>query len=165
MTLCRIDFELLGEPIPKQRPRKGKGGRIYTPTETVRYERQIRELAAQSRPPHWPTAAASYFLSIVIYSCDRKPDGDNVFKSVADGLTGALWLDDARVGGFFGPPIVSTRPRLQATVLAFDAEPVVEAVNAEVLVNLAKRVATTPSSIRRGVAINELVEFVRRGIG
>ena len=36
--MTAIAFMVPGKPQGKQRPRLGKGGRVYTPTQTKRYE-------------------------------------------------------------------------------------------------------------------------------
>ena len=45
----KITFEVLGQPIAKQRPRMARNGRVYTPSKTVAFERLIRSIAA----PHF----------------------------------------------------------------------------------------------------------------
>lgn len=108
-------FEVPGVPRGKGRPkfaRVGSGVRTYTDAKTASYENLIR-LAYKAAHPGQPVldqavrvvvtalfpipkswskakrAAAEWHIS--------KPDGDNVFKAVADGLNGVCWTDDSLV--------------------------------------------------------------------
>jgi len=102
-------FVVPGKPQPKQRARKGIGGRFYTPKETRDYAKLVKSCAwaamAQAgllQRGAWPLDA-SYQIGIVIYPANRRvPDGDNVLKAVQDGLKGLAWGDDRQtVGGSY----------------------------------------------------------------
>lgn len=41
----KMRFEVLGRPMPKQRPRVGRHGNIYTPRETKAYEELVGTVA------------------------------------------------------------------------------------------------------------------------
>jgi len=51
-------FEIPGQPVAKQRPRKGKNGRFYTPAATKQYERHASTAAVLARPPNWDLSGA-----------------------------------------------------------------------------------------------------------
>jgi Holliday junction resolvase RusA-like endonuclease len=95
--MTTYSFTVLGPPQPKQRARAGKGGRHYTPAETVRYERAVKAVASLTKPPSWRTDG-EYSLTIVAYFADRRPrDVDNVVKAVSDALNKVAFDDDNQV--------------------------------------------------------------------
>lgn len=97
------------QPIPKARPRLGRG-RVFTPRTTELAEHRIRETWARdvgSVPLPGPVA-----LHVTVYlrqpaslaKRDRatarptkRPDIDNFAKTVLDALNGVAFLDDAQV--------------------------------------------------------------------
>jgi crossover junction endodeoxyribonuclease RusA len=95
-----LRFTVAGNPVPKARARRGKGGRHYTPPKTRAFEQRVRwaGIAAASVAGWKPAAGASYALALFVVFPDRRPkDLDNVLKSVSDALNGVAWLDDAQV--------------------------------------------------------------------
>lgn len=95
--MTTYSFTVLGNPQPKQRARKGKGNRHYTPAETVRYESAVRAIGSLRKPPGWPMDG-EYHLFVVAYFADRRPrDIDNVVKSVSDALNKVAFDDDNQV--------------------------------------------------------------------
>lgn len=128
MTLPRIRFVDHGDPVGKERPRvDGRSGRIYTPSGTKKYEKQIAKACERARVlfgPDWPLHAAGYWVSVRPFkSSAKKLDGDNVFKSVADALNGVAFDDDHRVGGTIFPPAIGASPM---TIVEVVAMPVAE---------------------------------------
>ena len=90
-------FVVFGPPQPKQRARRGKGGRHYTPAETRRYEQAVTQMSSLLRPREWSNDG-SYRLTVAAYFADyRARDIDNVIKSVSDALNGVLYEDDNQV--------------------------------------------------------------------
>lgn len=90
-------FTVQGPPQPKQRARKGKGNRHYTPAETVRYESAVRAVGSLRKPPNWRTDG-EYHLYVVAYFADnRARDIDNVVKAVSDALNRVAFDDDNQV--------------------------------------------------------------------
>jgi len=95
-----LSFVVDGKPQGKQRARRGKGGRWYTPRETVVYENTISAAASAAMG-----AAGIGFrysgpvvLNVRCYFPDaRRRDGDNVLKSVQDALNGFVYVDDYQV--------------------------------------------------------------------
>ena len=103
-----IDFIIPGPPVGKQRHRNGNVSYakripiIYTPKKTVEYEKHVGicawEARIKSNSNIWPTPKG---LELVAEICihygktrGRKPDKDNVVKSVLDGMEGVLYEND-----------------------------------------------------------------------
>lgn len=105
-------------PVPKGRPRFSKVGgfvRSYTPKKTSDYEAQVKAIAQQAmtrEPLETPLAAFLYFRLPIpksypkkrIAAClsglerpTKKPDLDNLAKSVLDGLNGIVYKDDSQL--------------------------------------------------------------------
>ena len=111
-----IEFEILGKPLGKARPRVTRKGFTYTPQKTVNYESLIRWTFQSKFPNHKPfegyieaeikaifDVPKSYSkkktLELLNKSCnyDHKPDLDNVAKIVLDSLNGIAYKDDSQV--------------------------------------------------------------------
>jgi crossover junction endodeoxyribonuclease RusA len=94
-----LTFSIPGRPQGKQRPRLGKGGRVYTPAPTRRYEQSVGAaflVAAKGR--NRATYAGPIELHITCtFSDHRRRDLDNVIKCVADGLNGIAYADDCQI--------------------------------------------------------------------
>lgn len=103
-------FTIPGKPQAKQRPRVGKGGRIYTPRETAEYEAHVAHSwrAEESLLIERGTAVrVEIYVSkdkvevVIEPAPDRrhtaKADLDNIAKSVLDGLNGVAFHDDRQV--------------------------------------------------------------------
>lgn len=89
-----IKFVVLGRPVPKQRPRMGKG-KAFTAQLTKDYEKTVgwyARAAMMSREPLQGPVAAT----IDVYH-KNKMDCDNMAKSILDGLNGICYLDDDQV--------------------------------------------------------------------
>jgi Holliday junction resolvase RusA-like endonuclease len=135
--MTKITVKLAGVPIGKGRPkfaRRGKGVHTYSPARTVSYEKQLEEAARKvwksepligalvvkvtavfPIPPSWPKksrllaeAGGMWHLS--------KPDLDNIFKIVGDGLNGVLWADDASICSLSGVKFYGKEPALYVEV-------------------------------------------------
>ena len=92
-----MNFTIPGKPQPKQRPRRGAGGRFYTPQKTRAFEQLVMWLALQARPVGWPKDRR-YAVEITVVCPDkRKRDIDNIAKSILDGMNDVAWLDDGQV--------------------------------------------------------------------
>ena len=108
----RVQFTIPGKPFAKQRPRATRQGRVYTPAETVSFERQVAALAAQHfpeplagpvrltvnamflPPKSWSNRKATAALAT---PHTQRPDIDNCIKAVADALNRIAWADDGQV--------------------------------------------------------------------
>lgn len=111
-----IKFEILGQPIGKQRPRVLKRGITYTPSKTVNYETMVKytyqSLYGQREPilGHIEATITAIFpvpksyskkkaneLLAGRYNYDKKPDCDNLAKIILDALNGIAYKDDSQV--------------------------------------------------------------------
>jgi Holliday junction resolvase RusA-like endonuclease len=101
-----------GKPFAKQRPRATRQGRVYTPAETVSFERQVGQIAAQYFPkpidgPVSVTIRATFeppkswskrkTAEHINGPHTQKPDLDNCAKAILDGLNRIAWADDGQV--------------------------------------------------------------------
>ncbi|MDO7787891.1 RusA family crossover junction endodeoxyribonuclease [Desulforamulus aquiferis] len=90
----KVSFTVPGRPVPKQRPRMGKGGIVYTPKNCREYEGKVAKTAHTifRRPYAGPVA-----LEVNLFLASRPGDLDNYVKSISDGLNGIAYLDDRQV--------------------------------------------------------------------
>lgn len=88
-------FTVPGKPAPKQRPRVGKNGHVYTPRATREYERQVAwaAKAAGLRPLAGPIEVQAAFC----FAGRPTGDLDNYVKALLDGLKGIAYADDSQV--------------------------------------------------------------------
>jgi len=89
-----VSFTVPGRPVPKQRPRKGKNGNIYTPKKSRHYEKTVGRAGRQvfKNPYDGPVS-----LQVKVYLSEPGGDLDNYIKSIQDGLNGIAWRDDRQV--------------------------------------------------------------------
>jgi len=100
-----MKFIIDGKPHAKQRPRVLKNGHAYTPQETVNYENWVRLCYRQQ-------CGDAYFegpliMTITAYLAEpkkktqqyptKRPDVDNLIKSIADALNGIAYKDDSAI--------------------------------------------------------------------
>lgn len=115
----KVKFEVPGRPIGKGRPRFvriGKYVRTYTPKDTIEYENKIKksylsnigdiklngplciDIKAYYEPPKSISNKRKNIMvndNEILYT--KKPDIDNIAKSVLDGLNSIAFDDDAQV--------------------------------------------------------------------
>jgi crossover junction endodeoxyribonuclease RusA len=88
---------VIGRPVPKERPRKGKSGVFYTPSKTQDYEKLVANQIAESID--WVTENDIY-LNIKFY-LSKRPYGDidNYIKTILDSINRSklIWKDDKQV--------------------------------------------------------------------
>jgi Holliday junction resolvase RusA-like endonuclease len=119
---CRIEFVVKGAPVPKARPRAAMRGEypiIYTPKNTVQFERYVKQIATEHAPPKPLTGAICLDLKFMVQRPQslpakiryntKKPDIDNLAKSVMDALEGIIYERDAQIVSLlvnkdYGPP-------------------------------------------------------------
>lgn len=92
----------------KERPRSGKGGRMFTPKETRQFEKSVSDWAKEQ----WtlPPLRHPVRVDVVVYEagteeqirdCDviynQKGDVDNLGKSILDGMNGIVYKDDKQI--------------------------------------------------------------------
>lgn len=113
--MAATTFEIPGKPFAKQRPRATRQGRIYTPKETVSFERTVGMIAAPlfpepikgpvkltiwatfETPKSWSKKKTAAHLNR--YHTQR-PDLDNITKAIKDGLNRIAWADDSQVAAY-----------------------------------------------------------------
>jgi len=87
-------FTVPGRPVPWQRTASYHGRRI-TPTKTRDYQKRVGFAALAFLPKGWPLDAR---YSVEIFAkTTRRPDLDNIAKTVCDALNGIAWKDDRQV--------------------------------------------------------------------
>lgn len=118
-SVAVVRFTVPGEPVAKGRARAFiRGGKIghHTPDKTARYENLVRIVAKQAigsaKPLECPISLrCAFWLPVPMsYSSKRRkaclngserhckrPDIDNLLKSVKDGCNGVVWVDDCQV--------------------------------------------------------------------
>lgn len=107
-----ITFTIPGKPFAKQRPRATRQGRVYTPKETVSFERTVGQIATQHFPaPIDGPVKVSIFATFEPAKSwskrktaehlnrphTQRPDLDNCAKAVLDALNRIAWADDGQV--------------------------------------------------------------------
>lgn len=99
-TQATLSFAIDGKPQGKQRARRGRGGRWYTPRETVVYENTVSAaaLAAMAVAGLGRRYRGPVTVIVSCYFPDaRRRDGDNVLKSALDGMIDVVYADDCQV--------------------------------------------------------------------
>lgn len=95
-------------PVPKERARRARNGRFYTPPKTKHFEEDIRrichfEMSYQMQERfEGPLKVSVVFYLNKPKSVKRKfpcvkPDLDNLQKSLLDGMNGIVFIDDAQI--------------------------------------------------------------------
>mgnify|MGYP003292108010 CR=1 FL=1 len=113
-----IDFDVPGDPFGKQRPRAARKGRfitIYTPRETKEYENKVIKYynkyykGTKLEGPinvkingifGIPKSVSKYKAEKMINKeipHTKKPDCDNLAKSILDALNNVAYNDDAQI--------------------------------------------------------------------
>lgn len=130
-----VQFHVDGPVVPKARPRMTRKGVMYSDLKTVHYEAKIRNEAvrvmANSEPLETPVAVYLYFRLPVpesyskkrLEAClsgfetpTKKPDIDNLAKSVLDGMNGTIFLDDKQVVSLHLKKVYATEPGVDILV-------------------------------------------------
>lgn len=99
-----------GDVVPKERPRMGKSGKMYTPKETREFESKLAawgELMGMDGVPfplkvtlniYEPTDdPALRMQSLMGLTYNDKGDLDNLVKAILDGLNKIAWKDDKQI--------------------------------------------------------------------
>lgn len=107
--IMKVKFTIPGPPVAKQRPRLGRGGRVYTPAKTKAYESKVASYYGSGYyfkdefisvnilfkfevPKSWSKKKKSEALKGNIRP--TRADTDNYVKSILDGLNKVSWEDD-----------------------------------------------------------------------
>lgn len=113
----KYEFEVPGEVVGKERPRVNMyTGRVYTPNKTKDYEFLVQQYF-KMKYPKYETLEGRIAINIIAYlkipkstsktktremlenkiSPTRKPDVDNIAKSILDALNEVAFKDDNQV--------------------------------------------------------------------
>lgn len=116
-----IKFTIPIAGMPKERPRLGYGGHVFTPSKTKNFEAKVRKAAhaamAQAEcvtvgagrpvvvslmfffepPSSWSRAQMSELLKKVAIPRTTTPDIDNLEKAILDGMNKVVYADDRQV--------------------------------------------------------------------
>ena len=130
-----VHFSVFGEPVPKARPRFTYRGHTYTPTKTAGYEKIVATAAKQamggSEPLETPVAVFIHITYAIPSSYSKKrreaclngferhtkrPDLDNVVKSITDGMNGVVYKDDSQITGLHATKVWGTEGLVQVMV-------------------------------------------------
>jgi Holliday junction resolvase RusA-like endonuclease len=109
-----VAFTVPGRPVPKQRPRLGRNGNIYTPKNCREYEETVGWAARRlfRDPLEGPVE-----LQVRLYLNSKGGDLDNYIKAICDGLNGVAWLDDSQVERIIASMTVKESAAERAEVL------------------------------------------------
>lgn len=114
-----VDFFVPGEPHGKGRPRMTRAGHAFTDARTRAYETAVKIEATAAMRGRRPFAKGCVVLLEAIFEPPKslsrkkrtallglpvmkKPDIDNIEKSVIDGMNGTIFYDDSQVWATFG---------------------------------------------------------------
>ena len=132
-----LTFHIHTIPVPKGRPKFSKIGgfvRTYTPKKTQDFETEVREAAKQAmtrEPLEGPLAVYLYFRLPIPQSYSKKrsaacltgserptkkPDLDNLAKSVLDALNGVIYLDDSQIVSLHMTKVYSQHPGIDLLI-------------------------------------------------
>ena len=113
----KYEFEVLGEIVGKERPRVNVYTcRVYTPNKTKDYEFLVQQYF-RMKYPKYETLKGRISINIIAYlkipkstsktkiqemlenkiSPTKKPDVDNIAKSILDAMNGLVFEDDNQV--------------------------------------------------------------------
>ncbi len=117
-----------GIPVPKARPKvacTGKHAIIYTPAKTREYEKVVESNAAKQIPA---ITANNCPIRMKLVFClkrpkgrnsgypSKKPDIDNLIKSVMDGLKGVCYNDDSQVVAVDAVKVYGDNPQVEVWI-------------------------------------------------
>lgn len=133
--LQNLSFTVPGEPRGKARHRTTKSGFTYTPQQTVEYENLVR-LSFTDAYPNWiPTEKEVDVIITAYYQIPKsfskkkrelalgdmvhpmkKPDVDNIAKSILDSLNQIAFVDDKQVVACTIYKAYSEKPRVEVQI-------------------------------------------------
>lgn len=102
MSMEALYFWVDAVPVPKARPRLGKGGHVYTPETTRDFEGAVKRAFRRAHPGTEPLAGP-VGVRVDVYCAGAgewhkiRGDADNYLKAVCDALNKEAWVDDIQV--------------------------------------------------------------------
>lgn len=92
-----VTFWFEGQPLPKQRPRHGANGHVFTPAKTRDYERAVAWVARSAMGAREPLTG-DLVLTVTLYrKGKRRADVDNMLKALADSMNSIVYGDDQQI--------------------------------------------------------------------
>lgn len=131
LVLRGIEFSIPGKPFAKQRPRATRQGRVYTPSETVAFERVVGQIAVPLFPKPFECPLEIIILAVFEPPSSwskkkrnallgaphtQRPDLDNCVKAILDGLNRIAWVDDGQIASITATKLWGERPGTNVTV-------------------------------------------------
>jgi Holliday junction resolvase RusA-like endonuclease len=132
-----FEFEIMGEPVGKGRPRFTRNGHTYTPEKTANFETLVKLSFQQAYPSTEPIAKAIP-IEVKICACfsvpksatkkdlkaiengtkkpTKKPDTDNIAKAVCDALNGIAYYDDSQITTLTVYKLYSNKPHTKVII-------------------------------------------------
>jgi Holliday junction resolvase RusA-like endonuclease len=93
-----FDCEIPGSPVSKERARRGRNGRFYTPAKTRNAENTVVACVRQAIPGLQVDEASVFRVEVVFHTATRRRrDIDNMLKLLLDALNGVVWHDDSQI--------------------------------------------------------------------
>lgn len=137
-----LEFTVPGAPVGKGRPRMTKAGHTYTPQNTVQYENFVRyhyylQCGRAKFDPDIPldVRMVAYFPIPKSLSKKKqllmrknrlrptkKPDCDNIAKSILDALNNIAYHDDSQVVDHQLRKFYSDDPRVTVKIIGIEQE-------------------------------------------
>lgn len=132
-----FEFEIMGEPVGKGRPRFTRNGHTYTPEKTANFETLVKLSFQQAYPSAEPITKVipievkicAYFsipksttkkeLKLIengMKKPTKKPDTDNIAKAVCDALNGIAYYDDSQIVSLTVCKLYSDKPHTKVII-------------------------------------------------
>lgn len=141
-ALKRVTFSIPGEPVGKGRPRFNRAtGRTYTPERTASYENLVKLeyeklcgnqgfgespvgilVTAYYAIPKSASKAKRKAMERDVIRPTKKPDCDNILKTVCDALNGLAYKDDSQVVLALIDKHYAEVPHVDVTLNAMESE-------------------------------------------
>lgn len=131
----KLTLTIPGEPVAKARPRVMRSGITFTPAKTKNYETLVQELFAIKYSSHTPLEGPlrcyiDAYMQIPKSASKKKlgamqkgnirpikrPDVDNLCKSITDALNGIAYRDDSQIVTCVIQKMYSDTPRVELEI-------------------------------------------------
>lgn len=110
-------FTVPSRPKPKGRPRFGRGGRAYTPADTLKYEKLIRSVAEEVGVT--PLDSNEITFAVAVYFRNKTHgDVDNYVKIAQDALNKVAYNDDKQIKHIEGHLYYDADERMEIVISA-----------------------------------------------
>ena len=135
MESSQINFTVEGEPTPWKRPRfNGKSKHVFEDSKVKEYKKKVISAFWESGGGYFEVGTPleveiSFYLQVPRSYSKKKvldlitngrptkrPDNDNLYKGVTDGLNEIAYLDDAQIVDTHIHKFWSDRPRAEITI-------------------------------------------------